>query len=344
MAKKKRQRIPIQDKLDRFFDRLSEMFGPSLSHEIKQTFVERLTTFRINTIKIDREEVRKILQQQGFKIKQLPWCKEAYVLTNKSKRELQKLDVYQEGKIYVQSLASMAPVVVLDPQPGETILDLTAAPGSKTSQIAARMNRKGELIANDKDKIRFFKLKHNMEKLGVSESHPEQGETESKDHEKKEWTFTLRMESGQTLAKEYDAYFDKILLDAPCSAEARICLKTPKTYAFWDEKNIQDNATIQGILLSAAWQALKSGGILVYSTCTFAPEENEVQISNFLAKTKDAKLLNTYIEHLHELPVITEWEEKTLQRNIGNTLRIKPTKEVEGFFVAKIRKQPTKDS
>ena len=229
MAKKK-QRRPVREKFEFFLARLEMMIGSSLFHEIEHTFTERPTTFRVNTLVTTKERALDILKQEGFKIKQVSWYKGAYILENKSKRELTKLSLYEEGGLYIQSLASMVPPIVLDPMPGESVLDLTAAPGSKTSQIAAHMKRQGTLIANDKNKIRFFKLKHNMEKLGVGTG------TEQEDS----WTFTLRMEPGEILAKEYPAYFDKILLDAPCSAEARFCEDDPKTYGYWNEKKIKE--------------------------------------------------------------------------------------------------------
>src|SRR3990167_6989622 len=148
---------------EKFLERLTTMVGPSLFREIEKTFVERPTTFRVNRVKTQQHFNTATLQHVGFKIRKVPWYKDAFILLNKSKRELMDLDVYKNGEIYIQSLASMVPPIVLDPKPGEKVLDLTAAPGSKTSQIAAMMNKEGELVANDNNKVRFFKLKHNME-------------------------------------------------------------------------------------------------------------------------------------------------------------------------------------
>ena len=158
---------------ENFLERLAEMFGVSLFNQIKDTFIERPTTSRVNTIKADKAEVRENLFKNGFKFKDVSWYKDASILLNKSKRELMDLDIYKEGKIYIQSLASMVPPLVLNPQPGEKVSDLTAAPGSKTSQIAALMSNQdgstsggqmqGELVANDNNEVRFAKLKHNME-------------------------------------------------------------------------------------------------------------------------------------------------------------------------------------
>lgn len=306
---------------EKFLERLTDIVGPSLYREIEHTFVERPTTFRVNTIKAKREEIVEYLNSQGFKIRQITWYKDAFVLLNKTKRELCNLDIYENGKIYVQSLASMVPPLVLDPQPGEKILDLTAAPGSKTSEIAALMNQEGELIANDNNKIRFFKLKHNMEVLGVNAK--------------------LRMEHGGALCHEYPEYFDKILLDAPCSAEARFVEGDPKTHGYWKEQKIKEMAYKQWGLLLAAWTALKPGGTMVYSTCTFAPEENELQITKFLERNTDCQILDIQIlTDIRRLPIVKEFKNKKVNPEVvKKAMRIMPTKEMEGFFVALLKKR-----
>src|SRR3990167_6188967 len=167
MAKKKKKLgkgLP-----EHFLERLTDIVGSSLFSEVKRTFVARPTTFRVNSLKTQKQENTKThLIEKGFKLKSVPWHKDAFVLENKSKRELTETDVYKDGKIYIQSLASMVPVLALDPQPGEKVLDLAAAPGSKTSQIAAFMQKQGQLIANDNNKVRFLKLKHNMKLLGAA--------------------------------------------------------------------------------------------------------------------------------------------------------------------------------
>lgn len=354
--KKKSSGIP-----EKFIERLTEMFGVSLSSQIQQTFVERPTTFRVNTIKAERNEVRQILFDLGFKTDNVMWYKDAFILKNKSLRELQETDLYKTGKIYVQSLASMVPPLVLDPQAGERVLDLTAAPGSKTSQIAALVHCEGELVANDVDKVRFQKLQHNLELLGVVggvvETHlgasltrglkTHQGVSANQEtHQgasvqqgENNWQLILKNENGVPLAKEYPNYFDRVLLDAPCTAEARIILNQPATYSYWDEKNIKDTAYLQRQLLFSAWQMLKSGGVLVYSTCTFAPEEDELQITKFMDRNKDCDIENIEILNINKLPILKSWNGIEINKKVvKKALRIMPTREVEGFFVIKMRK------
>lgn len=326
MAKKKQKKQLPKGLPEKFLERLELIVGSGRVADVRKTFVDKPTTFRINTIKASKEDILRILKESGFKADSVSWYPDAFILRNKSKRELTDLDVYTSGKIYIQSLASMVPPLVMDPQPGEKILDLTAAPGSKTSQIAALMNKKGELVANDLNKVRFFRLKHNMEMLGVEQPADD-------------WTFTLRMEDGSVLSQEYAEYFDKVLVDAPCSGEARFIDGVPKTYGYWSEHKIKNVSYRQHKLLMAAWQTLKPGGVLVYSTCTIAPEENEARISKLLERIgEEAEVLPITLAGLPTLPPVAEWKGRAYTTEVKKTLRILPSMDVEGFFIAKIKK------
>lgn len=300
-------------------DRLKAIFGQQTDQVIK-TFIERPTTFRINTLKARREDILETLQQEGFKLRRVPWYGDAFILENKKLSELQKLPIYTQGKIYVQSLASMVPPIVLNPKPGDKVLDLTAAPGSKTSQMAAIMKNQGELIANDNNEIRVERLKHNLKLLGAD-------------------SVVVTFEDGWKLEDKYKEHFDKILLDAPCTAEARIIVSEPRTYSFWNEKNIKEHAFIQRKLIFAAWMMLKPGGTLVYSTCTFAPEENEKQVARFLEDVGElAELEVITLPQLSGGRAITEWKGEKLNQEVKKSLRLLPSKDIEGFYIAKIKK------
>lgn len=309
-----------------FLERLEKILGPALTNQITKTFVDRPTSFRVNTLKTTRAAARAALAWHGFKTHDVLWYKDAFVLINKSQKELMTTELYQSGQIYLQSLASMVPPLILDPKPNEKVLDLTAAPGSKTSQIAAMMNGVGELHANDNSKIRFAKLAHNLNLLGVSVERPN-------------WQCVLTTERGSSLVTKFAGYFDKILLDAPCTAEARFIAGSSRTYGYWSERNIKEMAYQQRQLLLSAWGALKPGGTLVYSTCTFAPEENEEQVDRLLERFPDAKLAPASLPDLIKAPIVKEWNQKKLSPEINKCLRILPTKDIEGFFVAKISKK-----
>lgn len=330
MSKKKGKKTYSTVLPDKFPERLELMFPPALAVEVRASFVERPTTLRINRIKAGNEVIEE-LKSLGFVLEQVDWYKDAYILRNKTKRELTDCASYKLGKIYIQSLASMVPPLILAPKPGEKILDLTAAPGSKTSQIAGMMGLEGELMANDNNKVRFFKLKHNMELLGVGDG-TEKNQTDN-------WKFTLRLEHGGDLTREFPEYFDKILLDAPCSAEARFVTNNPNTFGYWSERKIKEMAYKQRSLLFAAWSALKPGGILVYSTCTFAPEENELQLERLLERYPEVELLPIQVKLPPALPTLSAWKGKKISTAIAPAYRLKPTAQIEGFFVALLRKK-----
>ena len=326
-ASKKRKKPVFSGPIpDVFWGRLDAMFGEALAAEVRGTFVSRPTTFRVNPYVSSFEAVFALLDAEGFVCDTVSWDPPAYILRNKEKRDICDLSVYTDKMIYLQSLASMVPPIVLDPKSGERVLDLTAAPGSKTSQMAIMMNKTGEIVANDKNKIRFFKLKHNMEEQGIVDS------------EQEDWALRLRMEPGTVLTEEYPEYFDKILLDAPCSSEARFIEGNPKTYGYWKERKIHEMAYTQQKLLFAAWEALKPGGTLVYSTCTFAPEENEMQISALVDRFDDAEVVPVEIEGFDRLPIVKEWNGESIREEVQHCFRVQPTSDIEGFFIAKVRK------
>ena len=323
--KRKKKNLP-KELPEKFVERLTNIVGSSTLARVMKTFVDKPTTFRVNTIKAKKKGVDAALKEQNYKTKHVSWYDHAYILQNQTKRGLTELEIYKEGKIYIQSLASMVPPLILDPKPGEKVLDLTAAPGSKTSQIAALMEKRGELVANELNKVRFFRLQHNMQHLGVLDP-------------QNDWEFIMRMEDGSALCKEYENYFDKILVDAPCSGEARFIDGYPKSYGYWSEHKIKQVAYRQHKLLMAAWFALKPGGVLVYSTCTMAPEENEARISKLIERFgEEVKVEQITLPQVESIPPIVEWKRKTYHKDVAKTFRMLPTAEVEGFYVARLRK------
>ncbi len=313
-------------------EHLLSFYDEAIVDDIISSFVVKPTTFRINTIKAPEGEVLTHLRNDGFELQPYDPVPSAYILLNKTKRELTSHELHTCGKIYIQSLASMMPVLALNPLPGEIILDLTAAPGSKTSQIAALMKREGELVANDNNKSRFFRLKRNLELQGCFSENDN--------------FLKLRLEHGVKLCREYKSYFDKILLDAPCSAESRFIIGNEKTFGYWKKKKMAENAKRQRTLLLAALGSLKPGGTLIYSTCTISPEENEGVISWVLGKS-DLQLAIEPVLNLESkvdrLRPVTRLKDKDLSYQVNNSFRIKPNQEIESFFIAKIRNLATSE-
>ncbi|MBW3019655.1 RsmB/NOP family class I SAM-dependent RNA methyltransferase, partial [Candidatus Woesearchaeota archaeon] len=221
------------------------------------------------------------------------------------------------GYYYVQEAASMIPPIVLDPQPGETILDMCAAPGSKSSQIAQYMNNEGLLIANDVKGDRLSALGMNLQRMGVHNQ-------------------IITLMPGQRFA-ERNIKFDRILLDAPCTGVGTI-RKSPKTIRIWNPASVKSLASVQKRLILAAWACLKPGGTLVYSTCSTEPEEDEAIIDYLLSKVEDAKVEKINLPIKKGSPVI-EFEGKTFSKEVKKTLRLWPqNNDTEGFFVAKLTK------
>ena len=146
-----------------FIERLKRIIPSQKLDAVANTFVDsKPTTFRINSLKADRNSVKERLEREGFRLESVSWYPDAFILRGGRLRDLEKTEIYRKGEIYVQNLSSMIPPLVLDPKPGELVLDLTAAPGSKTTQMASLMNGEGKILANESDKIRFEKLKSNI--------------------------------------------------------------------------------------------------------------------------------------------------------------------------------------
>ena len=320
---------------------------------------ERYTTFRVNYLKSNEVEVEDELVKNGLEFEKVRITESnfnfnAYVIYNKNEKDLSKLKIYEDGKIYVQSISSMIPPIILRPEPGERVLDMAAAPGSKTTQMAAMMNNEGYILANEIDKFRCEKLKYNVEKQGASIVH-------------------IINKDGTQLNNSAKS-FDKILVDAPCSGEGRFIVSNKKTYEHWSLKMQKELVEIQKKLLSNAINLCKINGTILYSTCALSLAENEKvidwAINNFnieiekininicIEKNTRVKLndlsqtskletnltnksetnLNEEKEFVSYNSWVTRGNKKGLNDGIKNTIKILPNKLLEGFYVAKIKK------
>lgn len=286
-------------------DRLIKQFGASTVEALIKAFKsERLTTVRVNTLKTTEEAVMARFREEAIAFERVKGLPGALFIKNRGDREMLEHPLTVDGHLYLQGLASMLPPLVLDPKPGEKVLDLCAAPGSKTSQLAAMMGVGGELIAWEKDAIRIQKLRNTLKIQGAD--------------------FVKAEEVDSTLQNpDYFEYFDAILADVPCSAEGRIDFSVPASYKYWSQKNILEHAKLQRRLMRNAARMIKVGGRIIYSTCTLAPEENEDLISWFLTEHPNFKLEKIV------LPL-------SPTRPAGGGLVLLPTDKWEGFFVAKL--------
>ena len=308
--------LEVKRKLPKeFVNNLYQNYTPLMVDKILSGLSgERMTTVRVNTIKYSVQEFIKYCKEKNIKFERVLWYKDAFIIKNINEKQIQKLDIYENGYIYLQSLSSMMPPIILDPKKGERILDLTAAPGSKTTQIATLMENEGYILANELDKIRCERLKYNIQKQGVSIAE-------------------IINQRGERLGTQFAESFDKVLLDAPCSGEGRFLANSVKTYRDWSLKTVKELSKLQRKLFKSAYEALKKNGIMVYSTCTLNTDENE-EILEWAIQNFNLKMLNIELEIKNTLPIFTEG----LNKQIEKSIKIMPSKIQEGFFVAKLQK------
>ena len=250
---------------------------------------------------------------------EVPWISEGFWITHETgRRDIGNTIEHSLGYIYVQEPVSMIPPLVLDPQPGELVLDMCAAPGSKTTEIAQLMENKGILIANDYKGDRIAALGINLQRSGIMNT-----------------VVTLMM--GHQFKKS-GITFDRILVDAPCSGTGTI-RKSLKTIEMWNPAMLKRFSSMQKQLLDTAFTLIKEDGVVVYSTCSCEPEENEEVIDFLLKRCPNAKLEVIELKGLQRSDPVLEFEGRIYNPEIKKCLRIWPQdNDTEGFFVAKIRK------
>ncbi len=290
-------------------EKLEKQYGTKITKEIIEGYqTKRKTTLRINTIKSNIEEIKKELEKEKIEYETIKWSKEALIIKNEDKKTIQEMEIYKNGKIYLQSLSSMLPPIILEPKEGTDILDMAAAPGGKTTQIAALTNNKAHITACEKNKIRAERLKYNVDKQGA--------------------TCVFIMPKDSRFIDDFFS-FDQILLDAPCSGSGTLDYNDANIEKYFTEQLIERSSKTQKTLLSKAIKLLKPGHEMIYSTCSILDCENEDVVSSVI-KNGNIESVPINFEGMEELPI--------LSTKIFGTLCVKPTELYEGFFVAKIRK------
>lgn len=289
--------------IPQFFKKmLIQQYGEELTNKILEGYAnQRKVTLRVNNIKTSIEKVEKELENNNIIFEKVEWYKDALIIKNVREQEIRELDIYKEGEIYLQSLSSMLPPIILEPQNRENILDMAAAPGGKTTQIAAITDNKAFITACEKNKIRSERLKYNLKKQGVT-------------------CVNIMTEDARQLSEYFS--FDKILLDAPCSGSGTENVFENK----FTEELIRKSCKVQEALLRKAINILKSGGEMIYSTCSILKQENEDIINKII---KSGKVEIVPIKLNEKIP--------TLPANIKGVICVCPTELYEGFFVAKLR-------
>ena len=288
-------------------EKLKNQYGEELTNKILEGYNQkRKVTLRVNTIKANINEIQEILDNSNIVYTKVPWSDDALIIENVREPEITKLTIYDEGKIYLQSLSSMLPPIILQPKENDDILDMAAAPGGKTTQIASIVNNKARITACEMNNIRAEKLKYNIEKQGAN------------------CVYVMVTDS-----RKIDDFFsfDSILLDAPCSGSGTLNNNDNKIEKTFTPKLIQKSSKTQAQLLKKAINILKQGKEMIYSTCSILQEENE-DILDSILKTGKVEIV----------PINVDKTIPKLPTKIDGTLCVCPNEEYEGFFVAKIRK------
>ena len=284
---------------------LINQYGVELTNQVFEGYnSSRVVSLRINSIKTTKESIIKTLNKNNISYEEISWYDNALVVNTKED-ELKKLDIYNNGEIYLQSLSSQLPPLFLNPQESELILDMAAAPGGKTTEIAALSNNKAMITAIEKNKIRSKRLQYNIDKQGAK-----------------------KVSVLNTDARNLNEYFmfDKILLDAPCSGSGTF---TNSNFDNFSDDLVERSTKFQKSLITEAIKHLKVGGELIYSTCSILDVENEKIIEYILSNNKNIELVPLDLTNYQDLPQLPTKE---------GTLCVMPTKYYEGFYVAKIKK------
>jgi 16S rRNA (cytosine1407-C5)-methyltransferase len=282
---------------------------------------QKPAAFRVNVLRATVDEVKSELSSQGIHYVAVKWLAGAFTVPPDQRRKLTDSAAIADGRIYVQSLSSMVAALVLGPRPGEKVLDLAAAPGGKTSQMAAMMQNQGHIAAVEVIRARMFKLRANLQRCGVSNVK----------------TF---LTDGRTVGNKTPERFDRVLLDAPCSSEARFDCREPSTWKRWSLRKIKECARKQRGLLRSAVASLKPKGTLLYCTCSFAPEENEAVVHGALTQLGEAiEIEGIELPLENTQPGITHWEGKDLHPDLARSVRILPDGQMGGFYLCKLVKR-----
>ncbi|NMI02673.1 NOL1/NOP2/sun family putative RNA methylase [Paenibacillus sp. SZ31] len=245
-----------------FAERMKSLLGDEFEQFMKSYDQSPHAGLRVNTLKISMEQFDEIAP---FDLRSIPWCETGFYVPHGVKPGLHPY--YHAGLYYIQEPSAMAPVELLQVEPGDRVLDLCAAPGGKTTQIAAKLQGKGVLVTNDIHAERTKALAKNVELYGVRNA-------------------VVLNESPERIANAFPHYFDKVLIDAPCSGEGMF-RKDEHMVKSWEHHSVEKCVLMQRDILETAARLLAPGGTIVYSTCTFAPEENEAMIAEFLNVNRD---------------------------------------------------------
>ena len=291
------------------YNMLINQYGENISNKIIKGYSQkRPVTLRANTLKTNISYIKNFFDNLGFKYKEVSWYTDALIMENISIDQVKNLEIYKSGEIYLQSLSSMIPPIILSPQENENILDMASAPGGKATQMLALSSNKAFITACEKNKIRAERLKYNINLQSANR-------------------INVMVKDSRTLDDFLS--FDKILLDAPCSGSGTININDSKLEKYFTEDLVNRSTKIQFNLLKKAITLLKPGHEMIYSTCSILAKENEEILQHFI-KSNKVEIVPIDLSQFSDIDI--------LPVSIDGTLCICPSDLYEGFFVAKLRK------
>ena len=304
-----------------FTERMQGLLGSEYEEFLASFEHEKYQALRLNPLKRDDMSVITEKVKQTFQLQQVPWAENGYYYTKEDQPG--KHPWHEAGLYYIQEPSAMAPVTLLSPQPGERILDLCAAPGGKSTQIASAMEGEGLLVTNEIHPARAKILSENVERMGIRNA-------------------CVLNETPEHLADNiFEEYFDRILVDAPCSGEGMF-RKDPAVIKTWEEERPEYFAKLQKDILKNGVRMLRPGGKLLYSTCTFAPEEDEGQVAAFLARHPEFALAHVFGRVDYSFGSAGEANRTGgLPLDVSKVRRIWPCQGGEGHFMARLVKAGT---
>lgn len=301
--------------------RTRQILGVAEAEALRLLDQERQQSIRLNPLIAPPEDTLAMLRVLGWQGKPYTWAPNCYTVESNI-NAVRDSELFASGAVYIQNAASWLPVLALAPAPGQAILDVCAAPGGKASHIAALTGNNAELTVNDNSRARLAKMRANLERLGAQAEY--------------------QLFDASRLARKLEGeQFDAILLDAPCSGEGLMRYSIDKHFATWSVAHIQRLQSLQKQIILQAWELLRPGGTLVYSTCTMAPEENEAVVDYLLRKRANASLEPLQFNLPNQVQPVAAWNGKVYASEISGCLRLAPSPSIEAFFVAKLRKLAT---
>lgn len=309
----------------KFTEKMKKLLGGDYDGFMASYDASRVYGLRVNRLKLDAGEWKR-LSPVGDSVRPIPWSEDGFYYNEEDRPG--KHPHYDAGLYYVQEPSAMAPVELLDVRPGHKVLDLCAAPGGKSTQIAAKLGGSGVLVSNDNAKERTKALAKNIERAGVRNA-------------------VILNEEPEALTSVFSEWFDRILVDAPCSGEGMF-RKDESMIADWEKHSVEHCAAMQRGILRNAASMLAPGGLLVYSTCTFSPEEDEWQIAELLAERGDMEVVRVSHEHgwsegmTEQAALAPAAESLSRERlnSIAGTVRLWPHRiEGEGHYAAVLKRR-----